>query len=572
MKCPRCGAELADDSTFCHRCGQIISHALDREDADATRTVRYSGDQPTEVARPQANDATRVARRREETVLPGETTLLESDDEAEYLDDRGLDGDGLDVEVPPPYYQSAAPAPSPQAPGGPGEGVPKRRSKRPYVFAAIAAVVVAAVVIAFVSWRLELWGGVSVPDVMGMDEAQATATLTEAGFEVEVSSVVVDQGAGTVVSMQPQAGRRIALGRTVEIGVGISRLVPDVEGLSLEEARAKLSAAGIDQLRLEYQNASEEKGTVIAVSPVAGTKVNAEDVVTLVVAQPYTVPDVVGLAEDAALAALERAGLSGNVSYVPSEDVDAGRVVATDPAAGTELREGQAVEVSVSSPYPESAFDLAGYLRFKPEDISSFLMRAGFTVSYAKEGDGSFEMAWTAGFGGDAEDEKEGLRIESIGFSPMPFSIPSGFQLFPRDLLADGKAPLGACVELTSANGTLELTQDAITRVMNACGLRSDSQATTTSSGEGAEDAAHEGAAYVAKASKMGENTWYVVIWQDAGAPFGSGEKGVKAMAGMAGSDDLERAFADAGVDPEADGSSLAEVAATLVLRGAGIV
>ncbi len=566
MKCPRCGAELHDDSAFCHRCGHLI--ASSSEDADATRIVRYSEDKPTEISHTADDDATRVARRREETVLAGETTLIDRPGDPALEDDRGLDGDGLDVEMPPSFADDVAPAPRPApAPEGGEGGEPKRRSKAPYVFAAIAAVVVAAVVIAFVSWRLELWGGVSVPDVMGMGEAEATSVITEAGFEVEISSVVVDDGAGTVVSMQPQAGRRIALGRTVELGIGISRLVPDVEGLTLDEAREKLAAAGIDHLRLEYQNASDPKGTVIAVSPVAGTKVGAEDVVTLVIAQPYTVPDVIGLAEQAALAALERAGLSGAVSYVPSDEVDAGRVVSTEPAAGTELREGQSVEVRVSSPYPKDAFDIEGFLNFKPEDVSSFLREAGFVVSYAKEANGSLEMAWTPGFGTTAGDEVDGMRVEEIGFSPLPFSIPSGFQLFPRDLLADGTAPLGACVSIasTSEGESLELTQDAVTRVMNACGLRSDSQTTTTSTGEGEDTATHEGAAYVAKASQMDEDTWYVVIWRDSRT--GEAER-VRAMAGIAKSEDLERALEDSGVDVGQYGGSLAEVAAALVLQG----
>ncbi len=569
MKCPRCGAELHDDSAFCHRCGQVISRPGEGEDPDSTRAVRYSEDRPTEVARPASGEETRVARRREETVLAGETTLLEApeSEDAGYADDRGLDGDGLDVEVSPPPYRGEAPAPAP-APEDPEDGVEKRRSKAPYLFAAIAAFVVVAVVVAFVSWRLELWGGVSVPDVMGMGEAEATATLTEAGFEVEVSSVVVDEGAGTVVSMQPQAGRRIALGRTVEIGVGISRLVPDVEGLSLNEAREKLAAAGIEHLRLEYQNASEAKGTIIAVSPVAGTKVAAEDVVTLVVAQPYTVPDVVGLSADAALAALERAGLAGDVSYVPSEDVEAGRVVSTDPIAGTELREGEAVQVSVSSPYPKDVFDLQGLLSFEPKDVSTFLQDAGFSVSFAKETGATFSMAWTPGFEGKAENEVDGLTADAVGFSALPFSIPSGFQLFPRDLLADGHVPLGACVEISGSASSLELTQDAITRVMNACGLRSEAEATTTATGEGADAAFEGGAAYVAKASQMGEDTWYVVIWRESRA---GASQGTRAMAGMTRADDLSRAMADAGVDLADYGDSLAEAAAALVLEGAGV-
>ena len=590
MRCLRCGEPLSEGAAFCPHCGAPVARGAAADEtrvvapageADETSYVRYSGDEPTQVGEFSGGDETRVSRRREETVLAGETTLLDSPDGADgpgaldFADDRGLDGDGLDVEVPPPLYAPAAPT-EPPAPE------PKPRRTTTYIFIAIAACVVAAVLGAFITWRLELWGGVSVPDVMGMGESEATAELTEAGFEVSVSPVVVDEGAGTVVSMQPQAGRRVALGRTVEIGVGVERAVPDLVGLSLDEAREKLTASGIEHTRLEYQNSEEPKGTVIAVSPVAGTKVAADDVVTVVIAQPYTVPDVLGLTEEAAVAALERAGLDATISYVPSDEVDAGRVVATDPVAGTELREGHGVEVSVSSPYPKSPFDLAGFMRFKPEDVSKFLSEAGFSVSYAKNVDGILEMAWRPMMPGSSDLEADGLAVEAVGFSPLPFSIPNGIQLFPRDLLREGMAPLGACLAIDSAgsSGGLELTQDCVTRIMNLCGLRSEPDATTAASKDGAGASAAPSVAYVAKASAMDDYVWYVVIWEDsgAGAPGGlsiggasGGEGTIHAMAGMAGKGDIERSLEAEGITLDDFDGSLALGAATLVLQGQGI-
>lgn len=591
MKCEHCGAELREGVAFCPQCGAPVEpptasgDAPRHVDSEATRFVSYAGDdatriahlsggEETQVAHLASDDLTQMARRREETVVPGETTLLPHEGEGagesagfEIPDDRGLGLDGLDVPVDPPVYA----APAPQEPFTPE---PKRHRTMTYVFIGIAAVVVAAVLGAFITWRLELWGGVSVPDVMGLTEAEATSTLTEAGFQVGVSPVVVDAGAGTVVSMQPQAGRRVALGRTIELGVGVERSVPEIVGLSLDEAREKLTASAIEHVRLEYQNSPEPKGSVIAVSPVAGTKVGADDVVTVVVAQPYTVPDVRGLTESAALASLERAGLEGSVSYVPSDEVEAGRVVSSDPVAGTELSEGHTVALSVSSPYPKDAFDIDGLLSFKPEDVSSFLLDSRFSVTYAKVSGDELSMAWEPD-GPTATPEADGIEVAAIGFSPLPFAVPHGFQLFPRNYLQEGVAPQGACVALVNADGgtALALTQDCVTEIMNLCGLRSESGATTTAAGipEDPEGTPN----YVAKASVMGEDAWYVVVWETAQNPLVStpltgsvsAEPTLVAMAGIAPKNDLDRALESAGIHV-GDYDSMADLAATLVING----
>jgi beta-lactam-binding protein with PASTA domain len=65
---------------------------------------------------------------------------------------------------------------------------------------------------------------VSVPDVVGLDQPQATQTLEDAGFIVDVIRVVVEDPAedGVVIDQQPPGGTRAPSGAVVTIFVGLA--------------------------------------------------------------------------------------------------------------------------------------------------------------------------------------------------------------------------------------------------------------------------------------------------------------------------------------------------------------
>ena len=81
-------------------------------------------------------------------------------------------------------------------------------------------------------------GTVEVPDVVGDDEATATATLEGAGFVVSVSSdYSATVAAGNVVSQNPLAGTQAAVGATIAIIVSLGAATGAGGGILLRYRR-----------------------------------------------------------------------------------------------------------------------------------------------------------------------------------------------------------------------------------------------------------------------------------------------------------------------------------------------
>lgn len=104
----------------------------------------------------------------------------------------------------------------------------------------------------------------------------------------------------------------------------------------------------------EYEKSDEyEAGIVINQSPEAGTKVLEGSKVTLVVSAPaedITIPNIYGLNEDIAKQALTKEGLNNfKIMQVSSENVDAGKVVYTDPKAKTVVSSDKEIIVYIST-------------------------------------------------------------------------------------------------------------------------------------------------------------------------------------------------------------------------------
>jgi serine/threonine-protein kinase len=112
----------------------------------------------------------------------------------------------------------------------------------------------------------------SVPNAVGLAEAEARDRLVSAGFEVDSTEVFSEREPGIVASQDPRAGAEAETGSTVTIqvsqGTGLVE-VPNVVGLTRGQAEAELSNARLEANVVEVPS-DEPAGTVVAQNPVGG--------------------------------------------------------------------------------------------------------------------------------------------------------------------------------------------------------------------------------------------------------------------------------------------------------------
>ncbi len=136
-------------------------------------------------------------------------------------------------------------------------------------------------------------------------------------------------------------------------GPGAYVTVPQVVGLSEDEAVAVLSDAGIEPAveRAHHDTAPEQE--VFAAEPAPGDQVHRDDAVVLHVSRGILmveVPDVVGATRVEAVAALEEAQLGvGDVEEPWDDEVPAGEVMSVSPEPGETIPHNQPVDLVVSA-------------------------------------------------------------------------------------------------------------------------------------------------------------------------------------------------------------------------------
>jgi len=165
----------------------------------------------------------------------------------------------------------------------------------------ILLVVIAALVALGVAYALGAFGGnkgdVSVPDVTGMTQSRAAATLAshdlKTGKITRVQSTAGPEGA--VVGQSPAAGDKVAKGSEVDLEVAGTPTpsatpvaVPDVVGSSQAAAAATLGDLGFEVIVTRASSDSVPAGTVISQAPQAGVLASQGTTVSIVVSKGPT--------------------------------------------------------------------------------------------------------------------------------------------------------------------------------------------------------------------------------------------------------------------------------------------
>jgi serine/threonine-protein kinase len=265
---------------------------------------------------------------------------------------------------------------------------------------------------------------VPVPSVAGQAEADATTALTGAGFEVSrQAEASADVPEGTVTRTDPAGGEDAEDGSTVTMWVSTgpnSVTVPDVSGLTQDQARSQLTDAGlvVGTVR-EDDNPAQPEGRALGTEPGATQTVAEGSSVTLVLSSGFVqLPDLAGQTEDAAKETLNGLKLSANTSTEESADVAPGTVIRQDRAAGL-VPQGTVVNLVIAA--------------------------APTTVTIPNDIVGKTEADATAQLQG------LGLEVDAVS-SDSPSSQPAG-TVISSDPRVGQTVPIGSTVTLTLSSG-----------------------------------------------------------------------------------------------------------------------
>jgi eukaryotic-like serine/threonine-protein kinase len=199
-------------------------------------------------------------------------------------------------------------------------------------------------------------GQVAVPPVDGLGERKATAMLIDKGLVVDRVVRQADDAVPErrVIKTSPAAGTSVDRGSDVTLFVssGPQRVaVPDVVGLTKEEAQQTLGNQGFQFTVTEQGSADADPGTVLSQDPAGGTEAEPGSSVAIVVARAIPtviVPDLLNTSETEARDTLTAAGLEPRTSFRdvtdPNQD---GIVLEQRPTSGTEVQEGAPVRIFV---------------------------------------------------------------------------------------------------------------------------------------------------------------------------------------------------------------------------------
>jgi len=269
---------------------------------------------------------------------------------------------------------------------------PAGERKRFRVVAGIA-IVVALAVAGVLVWQAASTKSYAVPDVVGAPEGEARNDVALFGWNLLIRAERSDDIAlGSVIRTVPPAGTLLREGRDLVIVVSEGAtlaVVPDVTGLSRDEALAALAAQGLvvsESLRDDDTvPAGKVVSWIVTEQPnlAAGSQVLRGTQVAIVVSGGpvlRSAPNLIGRSEADALAQIESVQLVGQRNDdVYSSEIAVGLVASQDPQPGAQLARSGIVAFSLSKG-PEMV-ELPNVVGLALKDAEKKLSEAGIGIA-----------------------------------------------------------------------------------------------------------------------------------------------------------------------------------------------
>ena len=226
-----------------------------------------------------------------------------------------------------------------------------------------------------------------IPDYSDMtgDELMAYLTDLKLGLKIEIKEISDEKIVkGYVVRTDPEMGEELTKNQNVIIYVSLgSNKMPDLIGETQEDAEKKLDKMELG-LRIEIEEEySDEvnKGCVISTDPKKDAELRENQTVTLVVSLGSNkMPDLKNESKANAEALLKAMDMGLNITFLEeaSEEVEEGRVIRTDPAAGSSLKKNDTIKVYIS--IGDGKSEVPDVLGKSQDEAKRMLEDAGFVV------------------------------------------------------------------------------------------------------------------------------------------------------------------------------------------------
>ncbi|KPM49321.1 PASTA domain-containing protein [Jiulongibacter sediminis] len=232
------------------------------------------------------------------------------------------------------------------------------------IILATALVLFFAFFFIYLPWTTNHGESVQVPDLKGLtlDEVESVLDDNDLKYEVSDSTFVIGQKPLTVFSHYPKPESPVKKGRKIFLTIITDQVpkvsIPNVVGRSVNSAANLLSSVGLQVGQTEFIPAIE-KNTVLRLKydgaeVSTGKSVPKGSKITLVAGDGFgnttvAVPDLTGMSYDEADILVAGSSLNiGNILYDNASDQPQGTVVRQRPAAGTNLRIGDEVNIWLS--------------------------------------------------------------------------------------------------------------------------------------------------------------------------------------------------------------------------------
>jgi serine/threonine-protein kinase len=190
--------------------------------------------------------------------------------------------------------------------------------------------------------------------------ADVTLELQALGFVVAQKNQANSAPKDTVFDSSPKPGTQAPVGSTVTIFVSTGPApvaVPQVKGLTVDDARSQLEASGFTNINnpVEESSTSVPAGQVTRTDPPAGTPVPIDTRITIFIsrgAPTVSLPSVIGETKAKAKSDLEARGFTVQ-TLNRVDDANVGRVVDQSPAPGSQVAPNSNVllTIGVASPH-----------------------------------------------------------------------------------------------------------------------------------------------------------------------------------------------------------------------------